>query len=551
MGGSTNKLTLNGIPADATAGQALGYIKNYVDKHAQMYEPNGVPSAQNIAGNYSDQLQSVADQAQKDFPGDPGMQQLYMNHYQQQAGQAIRAQQMTDRANNSVVFNALTGPNPVSSWPEFNSDPQRKAAFDALYKTDASIHDKVDKAINVNAWKSWDPPATQKTNDLYNQLNGMSTTDRGGFSKLEFGNQIMHIFYRIMQTPALVMVNLVLKNIILLCGRDPLLDIHRKPEEILKGRQTLTPKEYGEWIAAVHGRPPDEVAYDPETDIIWQKRKFDWATGWPDRLPDSNPAWKPKRKPVKTMGHSLRSFADLAVLTRAWRKPIFKNIRYLYVKDGVIVGYERARHCVPANALFMAGDPGKALKHIKARIAGLGADSFFMVHNQYYVYSTPSAVDRKLAAILSKAPGLKGHIILNPCCFGLITIKGIAILRVLPDIGIPCTDPVTGAYLNATAAMDYPVLTIAHWAKALTRRKRPVLISIRDETVLSELQEISLDRIDTWNQLVDIMAKGEDPAFEGSSLDEAGPLLKHGGRYYILPPDKGRSPEAIGKDFPA
>lgn len=184
LGGSTDKLTLNGIPADATAGQALGYIKDYVDKHAQMYEPNGVPSAQNIAGNYSAQLQGVADQAQKDLPGDPGMQQLYMNHYQQQAGLSIRAQQMTDRANNSVVFNALTGPNPVSSWPEFNSDPQRKAAFDALYKTDASIHDKVDKAINVNAWKACDPPATQETNNLYNQLNGMSTTDREAFSKL-------------------------------------------------------------------------------------------------------------------------------------------------------------------------------------------------------------------------------------------------------------------------------------------------------------------------------------------------------------------------------
>jgi hypothetical protein len=44
--------------------------------------------------------------------------------------------------------------------------------------------DKVDKAINLNAWNAWDPPATQKTNDLYNQLNGMSATDREAFSKL-------------------------------------------------------------------------------------------------------------------------------------------------------------------------------------------------------------------------------------------------------------------------------------------------------------------------------------------------------------------------------
>jgi len=49
LGGSADKLTLNGIPADATAGQALRYIKDYVDQHAQMYTPEGNPSAQNIA----------------------------------------------------------------------------------------------------------------------------------------------------------------------------------------------------------------------------------------------------------------------------------------------------------------------------------------------------------------------------------------------------------------------------------------------------------------------------------------------------------------------
>ena len=121
-------------------------------------------------------------------------------------------------------------------------------------------------------------------------------------------------------------------------------------------------------------------------------------------------------------------------------------------------------------------DLRETLKHIKERIAVLGADSFFMVHNQYYVYSTPSAVDRKLAAVLGKAPGIKGHIVLNPCYFGLITIKGIAILRVLPDIGSPLCRSCYRHPSKLSGALDYPVLTIDHWAKALTRRKRPVLI---------------------------------------------------------------------------
>jgi len=310
-------------------------------------------------------------------------------------------------------------------------------------------------------------------------------------------------------------------------------EIHRRPEEILKGRQTLTPKEYGEWIAAVRDLPPDEVEYDEEADVIWWKRKFDWATGYPEQLHDPKPTWKPKRKPVKTMGHPLRSFADLALLTRAWRKPMYKNIWCLYVKDGVIVEYEGARRRVPANALSPAGDPRKALTHIKERIAGLGADSFFMVHNRYYVYSTPSAADRKLGAILSKAPGLKGHIILNPYWFGLVTVKGVAILRVLPDIGIPCADPVTDAYLNETAAMSYLRSTFADWANALTKRRIPAVISILEETVLRELEEISLAEIDTSNKLVNETADihSPDPPID----DYAGPLLKHAGICEVSP----------------
>ena len=316
-----------------------------------------------------------------------------------------------------------------------------------------------------------------------------------------------------------------------------MLDIHTKPEEILKGRQTLSPKEYGEWIAAVYDLPPDEVQYDEDADLIWYEQKFDWncpATGCPYLLHDPNPTWKPRRKPVKTMGHELRSFADLAVLTRAWRKPMYKNIRYLYVKDGVIVGYEGARRRVPANALPLAGDPRKALKHIKESIAGLGADSFFMVHNRYYVYSTPSAVDRKLAAILGKAPGLKGHIILNPYWFGLITVKGVAILRVLPDIWISNADPVTGAYLNETAAMSCQVSTIADWANALTKRRTPCVLSMRQETVLRELEEISLAKLDTWNKFVNGEADFGSP--RPPIFDDAGPLLKHAGFHEVWRP---------------
>ncbi len=313
-----------------------------------------------------------------------------------------------------------------------------------------------------------------------------------------------------------------------------MLDIHTKPEEMLKGRQTLSPKEYGEWIAAVHGLPPDEVKYDEDADVIWYEAKFDSncpATGSAHLMHDPNRPWKPKRKPVKTMGHPLRSFADLAVLTRAWRKSIYKNIRYVYVRNGVIVDYERARHRVPASALSPAGDPRKALTHIKERIAWLGADSFFMVHNRYHVYSTPSAVDRKLAAILGKAPGLKGHIILNPYWFGLITVKGVAILRVLQDSRLPYADPVTDDYLLTRRGSNYHVSTIADWANALTKRRTPCVLSTREETVLRELEEISLAKLDTWNKLVPMKADFDSP--RPPIYDEVGPLFKYAGFRHV------------------
>ncbi|MFZ0945820.1 MAG: hypothetical protein WB930_09115 [Syntrophobacteraceae bacterium] len=315
-----------------------------------------------------------------------------------------------------------------------------------------------------------------------------------------------------------------------------MLDMHTKPEEMLKGRQTLTPREYEEWIAAVYGHHPDEVKYDEDADLLWYERRFDWdcpATGCTMQMHDPNPTWKPKRKPVKTMGHPFRSFADLAVLTRAWRKSIYKNIRYLYVKDGVIVDYERARRRVPANALSLAGDPRKARKHIKERFAGLGADSFFTVHNRYHVYSTPSAADRKLAGILGKAPGLIGHIIVNPYWFGLITVKGVAILRVLPDHRLPYADPVTHAYLRTWRGHDCHESTIADWGNALTNRRMPFVLRICEQTVLRELEELSLAKIDTWNKLVHRETKFGSP--RPPIYDDAGPLLQYAGLYEVSP----------------
>jgi hypothetical protein len=214
---------------------------------------------------------------------------------------------------------------------------------------------------------------------------------------------------------------------------------------------------------------------------------------------------------------------------------MYKNIRYLYVKDGVIVEYERARRRAQANALSLAEVPWKELKHVKERIAALAADSFFMVHNYRSACFTPSKTDKELAALFSKVPELKGYIIINPNWFGLIIAKGVGILRVLPFMPPPPNAPVSEAYLTPTRIMDLEVLEIAAWTSTVTKRKKkPVIFSLSEEATLRDLQKISLDKIDTWNRLADKMAERiADRSGRRPSLDEAGPLLRHGGRYYL------------------
>ena len=84
--GNSDAITANGGTSDITAGQFLNYIKGYVDKHSQMYEPNGVPSAQNLAQNYEQHLHQLADLARQNSPGDSTAADRYQSHYAQEAG---------------------------------------------------------------------------------------------------------------------------------------------------------------------------------------------------------------------------------------------------------------------------------------------------------------------------------------------------------------------------------------------------------------------------------------------------------------------------------
>ena len=127
-----------------------------------MYEPNGVPSAQNLAQNYDAHLQGVIDRAQQDYPGDPRMQQVYVSHYEQLAGRRIRAEQVTDRADRDFVMKALVGPIGIKDPRQIMSAPGLLDAYNRLLQKDPGFAGAVSKAINANAWAAWDRPQRRK-----------------------------------------------------------------------------------------------------------------------------------------------------------------------------------------------------------------------------------------------------------------------------------------------------------------------------------------------------------------------------------------------------
>jgi hypothetical protein len=191
--GNPDAITNNmpGATKDTTVAQFNNFIQGYVQKHAQMYDPGGAPSAQNLADNYEQHLNELADQARKDFPNDPSAVDRYQAHYIQQAGRIIAAQKMTDDANRKVINNALSGPQAFQSKDEFLADPATKAAYDAIYEKDHGIADTVDNFYVKKSLGLYNPAPTPESDNLYGSLKGYARSDQ----KEQFASMDLHPYY--------------------------------------------------------------------------------------------------------------------------------------------------------------------------------------------------------------------------------------------------------------------------------------------------------------------------------------------------------------------
>ncbi len=215
------------------------------------------------------------------------------------------------------------------------------------------------------------------------------------------------------------------------------------------------------------------------------------------------------RRPVEILGLPIKCYVDFVLLAQQWRNPNYEELRYVYVKDNVIVDHEgiTCRHPLSVDPFMVNHRAGVA--HMKKRIAALGADTVWMAHNHNVGDPTPSEADRILTNFLKeRIPELREHIVINSGFYAIVTPSGEHLIYRLPNIPNDWTDPlftpsvpheILGTLLDTTRKL-------AGWAKALTaERNRPVIIYTSINKTVRGLQEISPGGTRSWKQLADII----------------------------------------------
>jgi hypothetical protein len=218
-----------------------------------------------------------------------------------------------------------------------------------------------------------------------------------------------------------------------------------------------------------------------------------------------------EKKPVEVINLPVESHADFAVIAQAWRNPNYEELRYVYARQGIIVDHEGVTCRLPMTSRAFLGDRAEGIKHIKERIAALGADAFWAVHNHGSGGLEPSANDLDLTVSLAnEIPEMKGHIIINSGKYAFIDPKGNYKIHRLPNLPKKWIDPIlTPSVPHWMLKQRYkPPWDIAAWTKALTReRNRPLIVYLNPQFRVRGLQEINPEGNRDWRQLAEAMPK--------------------------------------------
>ena len=137
---------------------------------------------------------------------------------------------------------------------------------------------------------------------------------------------------------------------------------------------------------------------------------------------------------INLRGKEIKKPKDLAVLAQVYRDPRFETLRFIYVKDNIIVGHEGITSKLPSSSVAFLNLPNREnyknhhdyldklrKSHVKffstmlERMERLKADGYYILHNHpSAVSATPSKEDINVTAVYKNALwGFKGHVIIN------------------------------------------------------------------------------------------------------------------------------------------
>ena len=258
----------------------------------------------------------------------------------------------------------------------------------------------------------------------------------------------------------------------------------------------------------------DELGIDPQTGLLLYKGKFDRETGTimePQLLFNSRPSEPAedhletsKKKPVEAIGRTQNSAEGSSLSYRNWRNPQYPELRYVYIRDTMIVDHEGVSCGTPGAVRICLGDPDEYMRYVRDRIGRLGADTVHMIHNHIAGDPTPSIADLAATAyVFDRIPQFKGHVIINSGKYASIDPDGTAYtVLLIPGLPADWVDPILQRpviphHLLGRRAMG--TNQIAAWTEVLTSDKdQPVLIYLCDRLTVRGMQtvppEIFFDR---------------------------------------------------------
>ena len=204
------------------------------------------------------------------------------------------------------------------------------------------------------------------------------------------------------------------------------------------------------------------------------------------------------------VGREVTSAADLAAVAQVYRDPRFETLRYLFVKDGKVVFESAVSSRLPAAASAFAGNWPTFMKYIKARLADLDADGYYLMHNHPSGDASASNADRALTEQIAKlVPKFRGHVIIDTNEFNTLNAAGRENLQ-KADFGAqaPQEKPAIGGTTVARGVLGYRVTSnssVARISKLLQQPGNVPLIGISADGRVVYAATITTD---------DLMSKG-------------------------------------------